>query len=276
MSIGGGGFFGSGKSDTKQTSTAAEVGQQLNESTGSSAYGWGNLTASGKNSNVNVDVYTTTTDNGAIKSAMDMAGKVLESQNNSRLVDYDIFKLATDSSMDGVKTAAYLGYDGLKINGDLLGKTLTEQTAANANFLGKIENWSELVDSNNKAVMNLADLQTKRAYDFASSENDANRVLLSDANKTMGNFFETANRGLLNFAVDSANKSYSMQNEAVKQINNAAQIASQSSRNAMDMIFESTKTAEERVLTNSTKWIIGGLIGIVAVFVIAPKFGGAA
>ncbi len=250
----GGGFFGSGESTTKQTSHAAEVGQQLNESTGSSAYGWGNLTASGKNSNVNVDVHTTTTDNGAIKSAMDLAARVLESQNNSLAVNYDF-----------ANTGAKMVLDINKVNAD-----------QNAEFLGAVSDWNSIAQKNARDIADLSERQTKAAYDFVAGENNANRALLIDANASIGNAWESANRGLMNFAYDTTNKYATMQNEAVKQIANTAQFAQSATQKAMDMVFESTKAPDERVLSSSMKWVVGGLLGLVAVFVVAPKLTGKA
>jgi len=245
----GGGFFGSGASSTSQTSHASEVGQQLNEASGSQAFGWGNLSASGKNSKVDVTVNTTTTDNGAMKAAMELAGRVFESQNNSVLANYDI-----------VNTGAKMVLDINKVNTDL-----------NSEFLGAVGDWNAVASKNARDLADMSERQTKAAYDFIAGENDANRSLLIDANASIGNAWESANRGLMNFAFDTTNKYATMSNEAVKQIANTAQYAQTATQKTMDMIFESTKAPDERVLTSSMKWVVGGLIAAVGLFVIAPK-----
>lgn len=250
-------------SSTKQTATTSEQGQQLNESTGSTASAFGNITASGKNSSLSV--VNNMTDHGATEKAFSLAEKLLDSQNNKIAVDYK-------TAVAGLESVAGLGYDGLKVNADLLAKSLESNEAQNANYLGKVSDWSSALQQNNQAVLNLSEVQTKRAYDFAAGEGDANRALLADATRTMGNLFDNTSRGLLNFAADQSANSFTMQNEAVKSINDAAQIAAKSSQNAMNMIFEASKTADERILTNSTKWILGGLVVMVGFVVFAPKF----
>lgn len=253
------GLFDS-KSSSNQSSLGAELGQQLNESTGSNAWGWGNLTASGKNSSVGVTVnsttneFTTTTDNGAVKAAMDLAGRVLESQNNSLAVNYDY-----------ATTGAKMVLDINKVNAD-----------QNSEFLGAVGDWNSIAQKNARDMADLSERQTKAAYDFVAGENNANRALLIDANASIGNAWESANRGLMNFAYDTTNKYATMQNEAVKQIANTAQFAQSATQKAMDMVFESTKAPDERVLSSSMKWVVGGLIGLVAVFVVAPKLTGGA
>lgn len=249
----GGGFFGSGASSTNQTSASSEVGQQLNESTGSNAFGWGNISSGGKNSKVdlttNITTYEMSTDNGSIAAAMDLAGRVLESQNNQQAVNYDI-----------ASTGAKMVLDINKVS-----------TAANSEFLGAVGDWNEVAAKNARDIADMSERQTKAAYDFIAGENDANRSLLIDANASIGNAWESANRGLVNFAFDTTNKYATMQNEAVKQIASTAQYAQTATQKAMDMVFESTKAPDERVLTSSMKWVIGGLVAAVGLFVIAPK-----
>lgn len=247
------GLFSS-SSRTSSSSTVSPANHQLNESTGSTA--WGNIAASGKNSTVGVTVNTKTTetDHGAIKSAMDLAGRVLESQNNSLAVNYDF-----------VNTGAKMVLDINKINAD-----------QNTEFLGAVSDWNSIAQKNARDIADLSERQTKAAYDFVAGENDANRALLIDANASIGNAWESANRGLMNFAYDTTNKYATMQNEAVKQIANTAQFAQSATQKAMDMVFESTKAPDERVLSSSMKWVVGGLIAIVGVFVVAPKLMGKA
>lgn len=249
------GLFDS-KSSSSQSSYGTELGQQLNESSGSSAWGFGNITASGKNSNVGVTVNSTTvtTDNGAIAAAMDMAARTIESQNNSLAVNYDIFD-----------TGAKMVLDINKVNAD-----------QNSEFLGAVTDWNEVAQKNARDMADMSERQTKAAYDFIAGENNANRSLLIDANASIGNAWESANRGLMNFAYDTTNKYATMQNEAVKQIANTAQYAQSATQKAMDMVFESTKAPDERVLSSSMKWVVGGLIAIVGVFVVAPKLMGKA
>jgi hypothetical protein len=45
---------------------------------------------------------------------------------------------------------------------------------------------------------------------------------------------------------------------------------------ALDMVFQSTKSPDERTIEGSTKWIMGGLVAFIAIVVIAPMLKGRA
>ncbi len=143
-------------------------------------------------------------------------------------------------------------------------------------MLGKVENFSELAANHWLESAKLSDSQARYAMDYTTKENNANRAMLSDANAMVGNAYTDANRGLLAFADAGLDRFATMQNEAVRAINSNSQQAQSASMKALDMVFQSTKSPDERTVQDSTKWIMGGLIAVVALVIIAPMLKGKA
>ncbi|MEN0037463.1 MAG: hypothetical protein AAGC78_10350 [Cellvibrio sp.] len=284
MSFMGGGFFGSGASTKTQSSSASEIGQQLNESTGSTAIGLSNMNlGSGKNSKTNLTLVSS--DYGAIGAALSLTEKnlatssafatdgmsmVSKSLNDSASLAYDGLNVAGRV----LDNTAALAYDGISKASGIVTDVINMGAVQNLEFLGKVENFSELAANHWLESAKLADSQARYAMDYTAKENSANRVMLSDANRMVGDAYQSANQGLLALADVSLDKFANMQNEALKVVNLNASQAQTASLKAMDMVFQSTKSADERTVQDTTKWIMGGLIAVVALVVVAPMLKG--
>jgi hypothetical protein len=266
MSFMGGGFFGSGASTKTQTSNAAETGLQLNESTGSQALSLSNLNlGSGKNSNVNLQLVTS--DYGAVDAALNLTEKNMAA---SAAFATDGVSMVSKSLND----SANLVYDGLGKVVSLAADALTIGGAQNMELLGKVENFSELAANYWYESAKLSDEQARYAMDYTAKENSANRAMLTEANAMVGDAYKDANRGLLALADAELDRYSIMQNESLKAISSNAQQAQTASLKALDMVFQSTKSADERTVQDTTKWVMGGLIAVVALIVVAPMVKG--
>lgn len=280
MSFMGGGFFGSGASTKTQTSNAAETGQQLNESSGSQALNLSNLNlGSGKNSNVNLQLVTS--DYGAIGAALGLTSKSLAASSAfatdgvsmvSRALN-DTANLAYDgltTNAGVLKDVANLAYDGVSKTVDFGKDVLNLGAVQNLEFLGAVENFSKLGANFWSENAKLSDSQARYVMDTNVKENSANRAFLSEATAMVGDAYMNANQGLFALSDTYLDRFATMQNEAVKSINANASQAQTASLKALDMVFQSTKSADERTVQDTTKWVMGGLIAVVALVVIAP------
>lgn len=310
MSFGGGGFFGSGKSDKRQTSTVSDLGQQLNESTGSTAIGLSNLNlGGGKNSNVNLSLVSS--DYGAIGRALELTEKnmanssafatdgvsmVSKSLNDTANLAYDGLNIAGSVAQRGLDNAANLAYDGLSKVTGLAADVINIGGVQNLEFLGQVANFSELAGNHWLESAKLSDAQARYAMDYTAKENSQNRAMLSDAMDMTAAAYLNANRGLeamtsefndrlaatqneaLNTVLKNSAMSYdylsATQNAALSEVAKNSQAAQSASTKAMDYVFQSTKSADERTVQDTTKWIMGGLIAVVALVVVAPMLKG--
>lgn len=307
MSFLGGGFFGSGASSTTASSAASQTSQDA--SGGGAPVSVSNI-ETGKNGNVNLNLtsVSTPTDYGAISGAYNFASGAFSDAAN---LGYDGLDLATGFASralsdtaafayDGVSLAAdvmnnsaNLAYDGLNVAGGLIGDALVQNGAMSLAVLGSSERFAD----------NAALLSLEHSRMSANVASDAmNAVLKSNANSTalaydsinkIEGAYSFANQGLLALTSDyghnvatltdrsisglfNLNQDYmgvlgAVQSDALQQIGSSTQTAQNASLKALDYIYEASKTAEERVITESTKWLVGGVVAVAALFIF-PSF----
>lgn len=287
MGFMGGGFFGSGASSTSSTSAAAQNNQSADG--GGNPLSVSNLSA-GKNGSINLNLtsISTPTDYGAIGGAFGFGSDALNFASNA-LSDtaafaYDGVSLAADV----MNTAAHLNYDGLNLATGLVGDALTQNGALSLAVLGSSERFAD-----NAALLSLehskvtADV-TGRALDAVGRSVADTKALAYDSLREVSNAYGFANQGLLAITSDysdnvatltnnsisglfNLNQDYmgmlgAVQSDALNQIGSSTQAAQGASLKALDYIYEASKSAEERVITESTKWLIGGIVAVAAVF----------
>lgn len=273
MGIGmGGGFFGSGAKRTDQSAVSSQQTITPTNSNGTVSLSSLEL-GKGKNSNVNFSLVTS--DYGAIGAALGMTEKSLATAS---ALASDGISTASKSLNDsaeiayrGLDNSANLIYDGVNATLGVVQDVINLGGAQNLEFLGKVENFSELAGNHWLESAKLSDSQARYAMDVVVKENDANRVMLSDANRMVGDAYMDANRGLLSLADYSIDKFAVMQNEATSAIGKYAQSAQDASLKALDMVFESTKSPDERIIGDSTKWLVGGIVAAIALVFVVPK-----
>lgn len=303
-----GGFLGSGGKEIKQDSHANDARIFTESGTMSGINSLSNLNlGSGKNSNTSLTLVSS--DYGAVGAALGLGEKSLaasaafatdgismasKSLNDSANLAYDGLSVAGSVAQRGVDASANLAYDGLGVAGGVLKDTtnlafdgiskllsfgtdiLNLGAVQNLEMLGSVNDFAELGANFWYENAKMSDAQARYAMDYTAKENTANRAMLSDANVMVGSAYKDANRGLLAFADAGLERFALMQNEAVKSINSNAQQAQTASLKALDMVFQSTKSADERTVQDTTKWVMGGLIAVVALVVIAPMMTGRA
>jgi hypothetical protein len=186
----------------------------------------------------------------------------------------DTFSGALNLVKGATDGAANLAYDGLNKGYGFATDVLNFGGVQNLEMLGKVENFSELAANHWLESAKLSDSQARYAMDYTAKENEANRVMLSDANAMVGNAYLNANQGLLALADVSMDRFATMQNEATNAISKYAESAQGASLKALDMVFESTKSPDERTIGDTTKWLIGGAVVVAAVIFLAPAMKG--
>ena len=207
-------------------------------------------------------------DYGAIGAALGMTEKSLSTASS----------LASDgisASSKSLNDSANLIYDGVSKTLGVVQDVINLGGSQNLEFLGKIENFSELAANHWLESAKLSDAQARYAMDYSAKENDANRVMLSDANRAVGDAYMNASQGLLAIADVSLDRFATMQNEATNAISKYAESAQGASMKALDMVFQSTKSPDERVIGDTTKWLVGGIVAAIALVFVLPKMGAA-
>lgn len=289
MAFMGGGFFGSGASSTSAETNATQAtqagygsGSQLNLS---------GFETRGRDADNNVTINMT--DSGAVSGALNLAGgsvgAVLDfasrALSDTAALSYDGVSLAADV----LNNAAYLNYDGLNSNVRLTGDVLTAGATQSLAVLSSAENFADLSALLSLEHTKMSHQQAQYAMDYTAKENDANRALVYDAmgqvgdawmaagnNMTafaydamaqMGSAYDRANQNVANVAYDANKNLAKVQSDALHAINTNSVASQSASMKALDYVFEASKTAEERTIKDSTKWLVGGIVAVAGIFI---------
>ncbi len=232
MAFGGGGFFGSGASqseafggqvgstDTFANNNAYASAPVINFTDSRKASG---KYVTQKKNSLNVNVVTT--DYGAIESSYGFAGAVYE---------------------DSIGLAAESLYAGYEQQGELL---------------GEIGNFAELSAETARYQAETSAQQTEYALDFAENLTSQNADLAEEFGRNLGSAYESANIGLLSLAEDSVSTIAGVYESSLDTIAEHSQASQDASATAMDYVFQSTKSESERITGTVVKWgaILGGL-----------------
>lgn len=263
----GGGFFGSGASSTSAETNASQStltghgsGSQLNLS---------GFETRGRDADNHVTINMT--DSGAVAGALNLAGgsvgAVLDfashALSDTAAFAYDGVSLAADV----LNNAAYLNYDGLNMNVGLTGEVLTAGATQNLAVLSSAENFADLSAMLSLEHTKMSHQSAADALNYTARENSANRSLIYDAMGQVGSAYDRANQGLLALSYDTANKISKTQSDALHAINSNSVAAQSASMKALDYVFEASKTAEERTIKDSTKWLVGGIVAVAGIFI---------
>lgn len=291
----GGGFFGSGASSTDTQSTAVQNTQYAES--GAAPLSLAGLDIGGKKNNVNLNVVSNTqvTDHGAIAASFGVAQSVIDDAfravSDTAAFSYDGVSKIADVLNQGHGYNVGLAYDLANINRDITQDVIASNTGLSLSVLQSSERFAD-----NAALLSLEHSRMSgQAFDralnavYQSSVNSQN--LAVDAIDQVSSAYNFANQGLLAATSDfsaslatvtdrSLNNLYAIntdymralegvQSHALEQIGESGQAAQSASLKALDYVFESTKSAEERSLTDSIKWIVGGLVLVFAMPLVA-------
>lgn len=272
MSFASGGFLSGGEKKTNTDSHATDARMFTESGVLSGNQSLSNI-GGGKNANVNLSLVSS--DYGAIGAALGMSEKNLSTVSSLASDGISAASKSLNNSAEiayrGLDNSSNLVYDGLNKTLGVVQDVINLGGAQNLEFLGKVENFSELAANHWLESAKLSDSQARYAMDYTAKENNANRAMLSDANREIGNAYTNANQGLLALADYSIDKFAVMQNESTKAISNYAQSAQNASLKALDMVFESTKSPDERIIGDSTKWLVGGVVAAIALVFVMPR-----
>lgn len=139
----------------------------------------------------------------------------------------------------------------------------------NLEFLGAVSDFS---DSSMYTAVKMAEIgerQTENFLDYTAREAENNRDLLGGFSQSLSDAYLSANQGLESLALDMNSQLANNQNSALDAINSNSVAAQSASMKALDYVFESTKSAEERTAENSTKWILGAVVVAAAIPLVA-------
>lgn len=298
------GFSLLGNASSKSNSNTSNVdssGSGNSDSSGEGSYNFSNA----NNSVFNV----TNSDAEAIKAAADLAteGMAYNSKDFKGLVNlgYDSLKLGAGLSEDG------MSYNSKNFGNvlDFASKSMGKLLDAKENDLNAVSDATfKSVDKNNAAIFDSLD----KNLDFASStgnsifkaldknlsfagdvvygnskyakdmtefylnqnakESAANRNLMQDANQSVVSAWQGATKSTMALSTDYMDMLTSNQNTALEAIMKSSQGAQDTTLKAMNGIFESSKGSTERVIDNSLKYIVFGVIGLFAIPFLSRTF----
>ena len=272
---GGGGFFGSGASNTasetnsNQTNQSAQGGSAVSLSNIKLGLGSG---GGGEGSGFNVTTSTTTTDHNAIESAFGFG-------ENVTLAGVDFFDMAAGLGHDSILLAsdvldatgylaelnAYQNLETIKANTALTTEALNAVSLANNNVSNiaydAMTNVGHAYSQANQGLLYLAADHMTGLDNITSRSLDNITAIAADSNNRVASLVQD-----LFVVVDNAMGFLSgVQGDAIDQISEHSVASQAATMKALDYVFESTKSAEERSLQGATKWIMGGLVAVAAV-----------
>lgn len=206
----------------------------------------------------------------------------------------NIADTAINSNAKTISDAASLSYDGLNTNAKMLNNLASYSNDQTNKILNSnADNISNILDTSRKQsqdnmsflgslVDNLFLTQADRDkrnssdshyyIDATAKENAANRNMMLDAQSSIKDAWGSANNNLMKLSDVFLSQQVKTQNTAIDAIMKSATSAQSATLGAMNGLFEASKSSSERVIDNSLKYIVFGVLGVIALPLVMGAF----
>lgn len=192
-----------------------------------------------------------------------------------------------NTDMDAVKLGASLADDGMAYNSKNFNNVVNFANDSVSKILDAKENDMNAVSASTFKVLDrgldfaqdVTDGNSKFSRDMTefylnqnAKENSANRNMLMDTQQNVVDAWQGATKSTMALSTDYMSMLSSSQDSALAAIMKSSQTAQDTTLKAMNGIFETSKTSTERVIDNSLKYIVFGVIGLFAIPFLTKTF----